>query len=162
MVQDTLYQSLVNASLRFVSYRPRSRKELTGFLQKKLAKWKKEGGSTLEKVLERFTELGYIDDRKFASWWVEQRNAFRPKGTKLLGLELYQKGIDRTLIEEVLAEMEIDEVSAARLVVEKKRPRLRHLPKAEQKARLYGMLARRGFSGQTIRTVVDGSPGREV
>ncbi len=150
-----LYQSLFNAALRFVSYRPRSRKELVDFLQKKLQKWNIASSAIFENVVKRVEELGYIDDAKFASWWVEQRNSFRPKGIALLARELYQKGISRELIEQTLQKSSGDEMEAARIIVGKKLKLFARLPKLEQKKKLYGFLGRRGFPSEVISRVVD-------
>lgn len=154
-MDNPYYEKLVNAAIRFISFRPRSEKELRDFLLKKLTKWKVSGDVLLEKVVARMADLGYVDDRKFAIWWVEQRSTFRPKGTMLLVRELYQKGIHRELIEEVLGQSERNEKDEAKTVVEKKLALYKNLPLMEQKKKLYGFLGRRGFSSETIAHVVD-------
>jgi len=106
-------------------------------------------------LIKGVDELGYIDDVKFAQWWVEQRNAFRPKGIALLARELYQKGVSRAVIEDVLSQSSTDDAEGARLVAQKKIKALKHLPKLEQRKKLYGFLGRRGFSSEVINRVVD-------
>ncbi len=155
MVSQDFYQSLLNAAFRFVSYRPRSAKEIHDFLGGKLKRWNVAGSATLTKVLKRLEELNYIDDRKFAEWWVDQRNAFRPKGLALLSRELYQKGVSRSLIEEVLSSRTGSELEAAKIVAAKKFKLLGRLTTREQQKKLYGLLGRRGFSPDVIRNVVD-------
>ncbi len=154
-MDNPYYERLVNAAIRFVSYRPRSERELRDFLAKKLTKWKVSGEGLLNKVLARMGDLGYIDDKKFARWWVEQRNTFRPKGTVLLVRELYQKGVSRDLIEEVLSKSKGSEKEIAKALVEKKLKFIKHLSKLDTKKKLYGFLGRRGFSSETIARVVD-------
>ncbi len=154
-MDNLYYEKLVNTSIRFVSFRPRSEKELRDFLIKKLMKWKVSGDVLINKVIARMGELGYVDDQKFATWWVEQRNTFRPKGMALLARELYQKGIARDLIEEVLGQSKGSDEEAARIVVNKKLKILKHLSRLEKKKKLYGFLGRRGFSSETINRVVD-------
>lgn len=162
VTSEDLYQSLLNASFRFVSYRPRSKKEIVDFLQKKLKKWKVAGSATVSKVMDRLTELGYIDDKKFTQWWIEQRNTFRPKGIALLVRELYQKGINRDLIEEVLGQSKGSEKEIAKVLVDKKLKLIKHLSKLEIKKKLYGFLGRRGFSSETISRVVDDALSNKV
>jgi regulatory protein len=150
-MDTSLYESLMRSAYRFVSYRPRSEKELKEFLKKKLSTWKVAGQLSVEKALERMRELGYVDDKKFVSWWVEQRNSFRPKGTRLLKMELLQKGIDRDL----LGEMSVDEREGAQKAIRKKIVLWAQLPIIEQKKKVYTFLAQRGFSSDTIGAIID-------
>jgi regulatory protein len=150
-----LYQKLLNASFRFVSYRPRSRHEVEAFLQKKLRKWKIEGWATLEKVAERLTELGYLDDLKFAQWWIEQRIAHRPKSFRVIKIELQQKGIDQEVIATLLSQAQNLEVTLARQAVKKKLRQWERLPRPMQKKKIYDFLLRRGFSGELIGRLID-------
>lgn len=151
------YEKLLNAGFRFISFRPRSEKEITGFLQKKLHTWHTTAPAVLTKVLDRFRELGYIDDKKFIAWWVEQRNTHRPKGKRVIIQELQQKGINKSVIEEVLAESPdgLDQIELAKQAVSKKLDLWKKLPKLDKKRKIYDYLTRRGFSIDTIRCVID-------
>lgn len=135
------YEKSMNAAIRFLSYRPRSKKEIVDFLKKKKAE-----AEIREKVIDRLTELGYIDDEKFASWWIEQRKTFRPKGAAIIKQELKQKG--------VVIEGLTDDKKSAILLAEKKLKLLKNLPQLEKKSKLYGYLARRGFSSSVIDEVL--------
>jgi regulatory protein len=109
------------------------------------------------RLLDRFTEVGLVDDRAFAKAWVESRQASRGLSRRALGLELRRKGIDRELVADSLASIdENTEYDAARALVEKK---LRSTRNAEPQARwrqLVGLLARRGYSpGLSMRVVGD-------
>lgn len=158
---DPLYQKLLDASFRFVSFRPRSSKELRDFLQKKLAQWNLRVSPVLERVLEQLRTYGYYDDKKFVVWWIAQRQGRKPKGLRLIVQELKNKGVDGGLIEEVLGEHAMgetesvsDETLAQRAVV-KKLILWKTLPELEQKQKIYRYLARRGFSQNTIHRVID-------
>jgi len=150
-MDNPYYERLINASLRFVSYRPRSEKEFTDFLGKKLARWNVSGDVLIKKVISRMRELGYVDDRKFVTWWVEQRSAFRPKGKRALVSELLRKGISRTLI----AQTPFDEPEGAQKAIRKKLVLWERMPVIEQKKKVYTFLAQRGFSGSTIAKIID-------
>jgi len=159
-VNQDLYEKLLNASFRFISYRPRSEKEICDFLQKKLKTWKIAGRQTFGKVMDRLRELGYVDDTKFVQWWIEQRSNFRQKGKCLLIQELRQKGVPQTVIEEVWEAQNTNlepynELEAAKRAVVKKLAIWRHLPPLERKKKLYGFLGRRGFSASIIHRVID-------
>lgn len=157
-MEITEYEKLLGAGYRYVSFRPRSEKEITDFLQKKLHTWHTTAPAVLTKVLDRFRELGYIDDKKFIAWWVEQRNTHRPKGKHVIIQELQQKGIHKSLIEEVLAESPdgSDETELAKQAVSKKLDLWKKLPKLDKKRKIYDYLTRRGFSFDTIRDVIRG------
>jgi regulatory protein len=72
----------------------------------------------------------------------------------LLAQELRQKGIARELVAETLAEADLDEDKAARVAAQSRLNSLRGLDQRVAQRRLSGFLARRGFSGETIRRVV--------
>ena len=102
-MDNPYYERLVNAAIRYVSFRPRSEKELRDFLTKKLTKWKVSGDLLISKVIARMGELGYVDDAQFAAWWIDQRTAFKPKGNRLIKMELKAKGVSDSVIASALA-----------------------------------------------------------
>lgn len=158
LMDNPYYETLVNAAIRFVSYRPRSERELTDFLTKKLSKWKVSGSLLMQKVVDRMRELGYVDDRKFVSWWISQRTAFRPKGKRALVAELRAKGISPAVIDEVFSETlpeDFDEYESAKKSIGKKLVLWAEMPVIEQKKNVYTFLAARGFSSQITSRVID-------
>ncbi len=148
-MDTTVYEKLLQASIRFVSYRPRSEKEIRDFLKKKLTRWKVYGGTVVQKVLDRLKELNYVDDAKFAAWWVEQRSTFKPKGKRLIKLELKAKGVKDSIVET------IDERELAQRAIQKKLILWQKLPDLERKKKLFDFLSRRGFSTDTIYRIID-------
>lgn len=124
---------------RVLASRPRTRLELELCLEKK--------GFSAEasrQVLEQMAHYGYIDDGAFARLWVEQRKAKRGLGG--LERELLAKGVSRTVIREVLAEMDPEEeYRAARDLIAKKVRK-----SASTLSRVAGLLERRGFSYEVI------------
>lgn len=140
---DDLYQKLLEASFRFLSFRPRSEKEIDDFLNKKTS-----DRDLHDRITARLRELGYLDDAKFTRWWMTQRQAHRPKGMRAIRQELKMKGI-------AVQGIKLDEIKLAKQAIEKKLPLWSKLPKLELKKKLYGFLGRRGFSGETIHRVID-------
>ena len=135
------------------------------FLQKKILSYSITQGGMLERVIERLAELGYVDDRKFVEWWARSRGSNKPKGKRMLILELSQKGVKKELAEEVFSSIEgpVDtEVELAKKALTHKLDRWRALPKFDQKKKLYDFLGRRGFAFDTIRVVVDDILGNTV
>lgn len=157
LVRTHQYEKLLNRAAHFLSYRPRSEKELRTYLQRK---WRPETNKekhtkTVEKVIGKLKKQGVVNDQEFAEWWVQQRQTFRPKGKILLTQELRQKGIDGKIIEKALTTL--DDYTQASNVAEKKRKSLRGLEPNKARLRLISFLQRRGFTWETIRRVIDES-----
>ncbi len=106
-------------------------------------------------VLDRFSEVGLVDDAAFAKAWVESRQASRGLSRRALGLELRRKGVDNEIVADSLAAIDDEtEYDAARALVDKK---LRSTRNADPQARwrqLVGLLARRGYSPALSMRVV--------
>lgn len=159
-MSEDLYEKLLNAAFRFVSYRPRSEKEIRDFLQKKLKSWKTYAPTMVDRVIARMAEYGHVDDAKFAQWWLTQRANFRPKGSRVLALELKQHGVAREVVETVLAGQKSDlgpynELEAAHQAIKHKIAIWKAIPSQERQKKVYGFLGRRGFSADTIRRIID-------
>ena len=137
-----------NLAIRFIEYRPRSIAETRQHLQKK-----EYPDAVVERVVERLTAVELLDDAAFARYWVEQRETFKPRSKIALQQELRLKGIDRTLIEEAIAE--VDEIAAATKAAQAKAQRWHTLPKAEFRKKLGGFLQRRGFGYSIVREVTE-------
>ena len=86
-------------ALNFLSYRPRSEREVEQRLRKK-----SYTPEQIETVMSQLRKLGYVDDREFARFWVTNRMSFSPRGPRLLRSELRQKGVAQDVVDEILAE----------------------------------------------------------
>jgi regulatory protein len=108
-------------------------------------------------VLDRFTEVGLINDEAFAQAWVDSRHAGRALGRRALSAELRRKGVDDEIAREALATVTSeDEEAAARTLVERRLRTMSTVPHDAKIRRLVGMLARKGFSqGLALRVVRD-------
>ena len=112
-----------------------------------------------EEVLDRFVELGLIDDAQFARDWVESRQGRRFLSRSALRRELSAKGVDRGEIEEALEPVtSVEELAAARQLAEKKLRSMGRLDAQVRYRRLAGALARRGFGSGVISAVLDELP----
>jgi regulatory protein len=100
------------------------------------------------KVLNRFTEVGLIDDLAFAKNWVLSRSAGRGLARRALVMELKRKGVEGPIIDQALELLTVeDEEKRARALVEAKARSLEGLPRDKKYARITGMLSRKGYSG---------------
>ncbi len=148
--EDELEQARERA-LRYLTPRPRSAAEVRRYLTKKGF-----SGTTIDKVLERLRAVGLVDDLAFARFWIDNRLRFRPRGRRGLWHELRQKGIDEATLEAALADY--DEMEAARRFAEREWQRLASQPEALRRRRLGERLARRGFTYETIRCILETLP----
>ncbi|MDP9429556.1 MAG: recombination regulator RecX [Actinomycetota bacterium] len=106
-------------------------------------------------VLDRFGEVGLIDDAAFARAWVTSRQAGRGLARRALKSELRAKGLDGEVAEEAVALVEDqDEWEAARRLVQRRLPGLRRVDRVTAERRLVGMLARRGYGSGLAAWVV--------
>ncbi|WKW12487.1 regulatory protein RecX [Pseudogemmatithrix spongiicola] len=120
-------------------------------------------------AIERLTALGLLDDVAYARTFARARLApSRGFGPRRVAAELARKGVARDIAERVLGEMalELEEQaddaaargetlrSAVEVAAAKKLRSLQGLEPAVQQRRLYGFLARRGFSGAEIGTAL--------
>ena len=130
--------------------RARSRAELAGKLAKKGVP-----GGVAERLLDRFEEVGLVDDAAFARDWVQSRQAGRGLARRALAVELRRKGVEQTVITEAVDTVAPDdEVESARDLVRRKLPALRRFDEATQVRRLTGMLARKGYPSAVAYSVV--------
>ncbi len=106
-------------------------------------------------VLDRFTEVGLIDDAAFAAAWVTSRQSGRGLARRALASELRAKGVDGEVAAAAVAEVDPqDEWDSARRLVERKVPSMRRLDRVTAERRLMGMLARKGYGGGLAGYVV--------
>jgi len=146
--EEQLHQARQYAFL-LLSYRARTTTEL----RQRLAR-KGFSPDIQSKTLQRLSELKMIDDAGYARQFVQDRVSIGHKGKWRVRGELLKRGVGREHIEEALAAAP-DETVAAREVAEKYLSRNKRLEPVVLKRRLYAFLARRGFSPDTIRAVLD-------
>ena len=109
------------------------------------------------RLLDRFEELGLVDDAAFAQAWVSGRHTAKGLAPRALAQELRRKGVDDEVAREALDQLNDDEQEAtARALVRKKLRSLARFDEATQTRRLVGMLARKGYPpGLAFRIVRD-------
>jgi regulatory protein len=130
--------------------RARSRRELADKLRQR-----RVPDDIATRLLDRFTEVGLVDDAAFARQWVESRQASRGLARRALSEELRRKGIDAEVVREAVDQVDpADEEASARALVRKKLPSLRHVDQTTASRRLAGMLARKGYSAGLAFAVV--------
>lgn len=141
------------AALRFLEARPRSTAEVRTRLGRK-----DFAPEAIEAAIARLAELELLDDAAFARYWVENRQAYRPRGAGALRDELRRKGIDAGVAAEVMNDdaLTVDESASAwglaRGVLHK------YAGSHDRNAftrRMSSYLQRRGYTFEVIRPIVE-------
>lgn len=136
--------------LRQLTMGPRSRGQLAEALAKRNVP-----PDTASAVLDRYTQVGLIDDAAFAAGWVESRRRGRGLARRALAHELRAKGIAEPLVAEALDVVSLDdERTAAEALVARKLAGTRGQPADARIRKLAGMLARKGYSSGLAFSVV--------
>ena len=148
--------------LRRLSAAPRTRSELRADLLRRGVP-----EDVADRVLDRFAEVGLIDDTAYAQLWVESRRRTRGSATALLRQELRSKGVsddDAALALEGIDD-DAERARAVRLVQVKLRSMDRLDPEVRAR-RLISLLMRRGYRQGTavsvVTEVLGESPGHDV
>ena len=137
----------VQQALLFLSYRARSEAEIRQNLLKH-----EIPEPVIEDTILRLRQDGLANDQQFAQAWVENRSAFRPRGRRLLALELRQKGLAAEAVSQAL--VDVDDEALALEAAQKRVARLSSLEGNDFRKKLSDFLARRGFNYDVITSVV--------
>lgn len=140
-------------ALRFLSFRPRSEKEVKDNLAKK-----KASPTIINMIIQKLRDQKFLNDKEFTKWWIEQRTIVKPTGIRIIKIELQRKGIDKEAIDEVLERSKDtvhNELDMARDLVQRRFKRYQGLERQEIYQKLGGFLSRRGFDYDTIKKAID-------
>ena len=159
----------IENALDYLSYRPRSIKEVKTYLNQKIYKYfqktnphasirDSEKEKIIIEVLDYLKAKDYLSDQKFAQLFISQRlSSSNPKSINYIKSELIQKGIDRTLANEILNVAGQDgqgDIANAQKAADYKIRRLPdNSPKSRQKLARY--LLSKGYTWDTISDIID-------
>jgi regulatory protein len=153
-------EKATEAALNFVSYRPRSEREVRDRLRQR-----DYPPAAIDYAIEKMRGWRYLDDKGFAEFWVESRVEHFPRGRRALLSELRAKGVDRDVAGEVIDSLDLDEESAALELARKRLRSLSNLDPQTQRRRLSDYLARRGYGwdvvGPVLRRLLEKNDGDE-
>jgi regulatory protein len=145
-------QRCENEVSRLLAMRDHTVGEVWGKLKRK-----KFGEATIQDAIKRFTDQGFLDDRRAAARLVRQTLERNPAGRAYLIGVLRRKRIARELAEEVVDEVlsESGEQDRARAALERKWPQLAQLDVETARKKAYSYLSRRGFGYAAARAAFD-------
>ena len=156
-MEDRFY----NFALRFLSYRPRSEKEVRDRLklksQNSKVKITTQNSKVIDKVIQKLKEKKFINDEEFAKGWVESRLRFKPRSARLIKIELKQKGISPEIIDKMINNegLMINDSENAKKLIEKRILRYKGLSRQKIYEKLGRYLASKGFNWDTIKKAID-------
>jgi len=156
--QESQFGKLYTRTLEYVLMRPRSKREVRDYLYRKTRATKyrsrrtgevmeREGVSEAltDRVFNRLEQKGYINDEKFARFWVENRNVTKGSSLRKLSSELSAKGVERPIIERILGDSERNDENELQKIIAKKSKRY------DDPQKFMAYLARLGFSYDDIK-----------
>ncbi len=144
---------VLNVAARYLEARSRSIDEVRRHLQG-------YPPQLVEDAIERLSSLGMLDDEAFARAWVESRDRARPRGELVLRRELAQKGIDRSVVGEILGDRAQEregaaDLEAAERLLGRRGSALRRIADPRlRRQRAYALLARNGFDPEVCREAI--------
>ena len=154
ITDEELHECLLASELKrckdkamwLISYRDHSRRELTDKLRRDYSE------DCCEQTADRMVELGLIDDERFARRYSADLINLKHLSYRGVRQKLAEKGISRELIDEITAELEIDEEQQIRSIIDKKYARAMNDEKGRRRA--YNALTRLGFDYSDIKSVM--------
>lgn len=133
---------IYNQTLRYIALRPRTKWEIEVYLKRKDA-----SPTLLESTLNKLSNIGLIDDQKYALAFVRDRRLLRPSSRRKIVNDLRKKHIPSEIIEEVVGSESQDEQSALNAIIGRKRQQSKY----QDDLKLMQYLARRGFNYGDIK-----------
>ena len=158
---ESQFGKLYARALEYCLMRPHSKKEVRDYLWRKTRETKYKSRQTGEiksragvsqeiadRVFDRLVEKGYLDDEKFTRFWIENRNQTKGSSLRKLTNELRVKGVESSIIDQILAESSRNDSDEIAKIIAKKRS------KYPEEQKLIAYLARQGFSYDEIKTAL--------
>ena len=143
-----ILEQLTVTALNILSIRPQSEWELRQKLERTVRKCNIDHTverKCIDQVVETIEQQGYVNDKAFVTWYVEQRLEFRPRSRRRLTVELSRKGIDSGTIAEALSGYD-EEVACRRLAYKKQ---------GYPKKQLTDYLLREGFPWDVVEGIIN-------
>ncbi|MDO8573210.1 MAG: RecX family transcriptional regulator [Candidatus Daviesbacteria bacterium] len=143
---------LIEKMYRWFGLRQHSEKEVRDYFRRKTF-----SQLVIDAVVDVLKKKGMIDDLIFAKAWTEARRRSKQKGIRAIKAELFQKGIAKEIIEEVVSSRSsaVSEEDLAKLALEKKMRTWRNLDPQKFKQKAYEFLMRKGFEYEVIKGIIE-------
>lgn len=141
------FGKLYQRALEWVLMRPHSEKECRDYLRRKIFE-RKLDKNYIDKIIEKLNDKRYLDDCRFAEWYVENRFSKKGVSVKRLKIELLKKGVSKDIVEQVLKNSSRNDREELEKMIAKKRSRY------TDDEKLTAYLVRQGFPYDLVRELV--------
>lgn len=99
--QADLDSKATELAMSFLSYQPRSMKEVSDYLEKH-----EIAPEAISNALQTLNELGYVDDKSYSELFIKNNLQVGKEGPKSIKQKLSRKGVDPLVIEDALSEFD--------------------------------------------------------
>lgn len=138
-LKERSYPFALEKSVALLASRARTEKEIVDCLRKNAYP-----EAAIAKVMARLHEAGYINDADFAAQWTAAR-ASKGLGSRRIRMELRQKGVDQTQIDQALSAMDDNDMMSGAIKAAQKAARGKDLSSPADRQKILAALARRGY-----------------
>ncbi len=166
-LQEILFEAevgkLMERMYRWFAIRQHSEKEVREYFRIKNLEFRIKGKEqisqlVIDALIETLKKKGMVNDLEFAKAWVEARRKSKQKGIRAIKAELFQKGIDKVIVDELLVHSSSfmdQEEKIAREALEKKMRSWKNLEPREFRQKAVEFLLRKGFEYEIVKQVLD-------
>jgi regulatory protein len=163
-----LSETLYSKALAFISYRPRTEKEVRDKLRLLAAKFSKPIYASMnwnllfDATIQKLHEISLLNDENYIKQYFDSvNNSKRPPSNAKLMNFLRKKGISKELVEESLVNLDISpelEIENAQKVFSKKISKFSQKDgkfAQQDKAKIWRYMASKGYTSDTIKALFD-------
>ncbi len=131
-----------------------NQEQCSGHIREKLNNWKVSGDDT-DKIIDLLIKEKFLDDARYATFYVRDKFRFNGWGKIKLRMMLSQKGLPLAIIEEALNQLDPDlyKQTCTRLISEKSAS-LKESNQFKRKGKLFRFAAQRGFETDLIHQIL--------
>lgn len=151
--EERKFLRALNLCYYFLKFRPRTKKEIVGYLHKKSERHKLTP-EIIDKAVISLTDEGLINDNEFIDWFVKGRIKRKPKSKWVLKRELNQYGVEDELVEDYFFTKPLNEEKIALKALNQRWEHFKYLPKLKRFQKAFSFLQRRGFNFDTIKKTI--------
>jgi len=158
---ESQFGKLYARAMEYCLMRPHSAREVRDYLYRKTRTTKVKSRTTGEvsdrpgvsqeiatRVFDRLSEKGYVDDEKFARFWIENRKQRTGISSRKLSAELMAKGVERSIIEQLTKSSDRNDLDELMKTIERKRR------KYDDENKLIAYLLRQGYGYDDVKTAI--------
>lgn len=148
--ESRIYE-LVDISIKYISVRLRSIKEIKDYLNKK-----EEDENTINEVINKLIKLGYLDDDRFTKAFIKDKLNFTSMGDYKIKMELQRLGVSYEIIEENISLID-DNILEEKIhkIIEKDLKTNKKYSGINLKNKIYNHLVAAGYTKEKVISILN-------